>query len=771
MALQDTDLFLVNRNGLSYKITASELRDGLGPTNIAPSPGDVISTPTFLGGIGTPGDPFILAPAETSVAGSSAQSVELITIANNRPGDRVTWTDNSVGADNRFSQPVGTVDINGKWTGHLVYVDTPDTLVETAYTGDLQIGSTHFRWVVTQKLVPPLAVVTPTTFTGTENVGQVLTATAGTANGGTGTISYATRWQRSDTGIDGWADIAGATNLAYTLVAADGNKYVRAVTTATDQTTPVAQTLDIPSASSGQIGTSVPPLIASVTLAEDNPGAAPAFTSQSFTTTYSMTNDGVPSSLKALKGWVQGTLKKAWETSPIVNVTASSGDTWTEHPLDVTGSNWDDIAWSPSLGLFAIVGDGGVMTSSDGATWTKVDARSGLRGIAWSPELGVFAVVSRNGDSLLYSTDGITWRTATNPSYTWGAVAWSPSLGVFCAITSDSGRRSMTSPDGINWTAHGNASLTASKYYGIAWSPKLNLFAAVADEGRAATSPDGINWTMRSLGTTGAWQDVVWSPELEIFCAVANGGTARSMVSSDGINWTFGSTSISGNAVAWSAPLGSFVAVGAYNGTDAISYSSTNGINWVPLNQAGGTASTQVGIEWSDSLGLFAVAAQTNSVARTSTAPGISITELVFDNDTNLDKATPGLAVTENGNGDDGTGQILSVNIAGPSMRIGAITGTWNVGSTAIFETAEAGTKLFIQFDASGTVSNLVSSDPGFTIMANQANPKITFPAVLPSGNAPDVDLPDGTTITTYLQASNAAGTVDRASNTVTPTR
>lgn len=66
------------------------------------------------------------------------------------------------------------------------------------------------------------------TFSGTESVGQTLTATAASTSGRP--IPTTTwKWQRSTNGTSGWADISGATSITYLLDAADENKYVRVV--------------------------------------------------------------------------------------------------------------------------------------------------------------------------------------------------------------------------------------------------------------------------------------------------------------------------------------------------------------------------------------------------------------------------------------------------------------------------------------------------------------------------------------------------------------
>jgi hypothetical protein len=82
-----------------------------------------------------------------------------------------------------------------------------------------------------------------------------------------------------------------------------------------------------------------------------------------------------------------------------------------------------------------------------------------------------------------------------------------------------------------------------------------------------------------------------------------------------------------------------------------------------------------------------------------------------------------------------------------------------------------AGARLYLKFNAAGAVSDLQSADPGWVQTTDQATPKLTFPATLPSGKKPDEELPAGTTITVEAQATNAAGTVTKVSNIIVPSR
>ena len=76
---------------------------------------------------------------------------------------------------------------------------------------------------------------------------------------------------------------------------------------------------------------------------------------------------------------------------------------------------------------------------------------------------------------------------------------------------------------------------------------------------------------------------------------------------------------------------------------------------------------------------------------------------------------------------------------------------------------------LYAVLSGAGAVTDLVGSDPGFVNLGYAANNTISFPATLPSGNAPDIELPAGTTIQATVEFANSQGTVTADSNTLTP--
>ena len=79
--------------------------------------------------------------------------------------------------------------------------------------------------------------------------------------------------------------------------------------------------------------------------------------------------------------------------------------------------------------------------------------------------------------------------------------------------------------------------------------------------------------------------------------------------------------------------------------------------------------------------------------------------------------------------------------------------------------------ELYVVLDSAGDVSDLTSTDPGYTQMTSTSpQPKISFPATFPTGETPDVDLPEGTALQVDVKVSNTVSYALSESNSVTPT-
>ena len=289
----------------------------------APTPAQVTASPAFTGGTGTQADPYLITNVGSPFSGASLTSAHEITISGTA-GDIVVFTDNSpsASADRFKGQDVGILNAAGEFKLNLKYTDNPGTTTDnTTYTGNLQIGTAHITWVVVQSNLTQLSEDTATTITSASGVGDVITATPGTATGGTAPYTSEVKWQRSFTGTDGFFD-TGSGGTSYTITSADAGYYVRAVTTVTDSTD-AAQggplTIELASAASAQLNTNQVTTVNSLTLSEDNTAGA-RFTSQTYSLDAILNPDGVPTSTKSVKVKFEGSFGQYPSTSNITNI-------------------------------------------------------------------------------------------------------------------------------------------------------------------------------------------------------------------------------------------------------------------------------------------------------------------------------------------------------------------------------------------------------------------------------------------------------------------
>jgi hypothetical protein len=209
------------------------------------------------------------------------------------------------------------------------------------------------------------------------------------------------------------------------------------------------------------------------------------------------------------------------------------------------------------------------MTSTDGITWTRrsIPGFSDYYNVIWSSTLGLFVAV---GASALISTspDGITWtqRSSGVGITNLFGVTWTGNT--FLAIGP---ARITVSTNGTTW-ANTAQNIGFNATYDVAWSSTLGLYVAAGDGTTVSTSPDGTTWTTRPItGSIFQTTDLIWNGRLFALAAFGN-STVRT--SPDGITWTNNTNTIGTYSIGWTG--NGFVAVGT-NG--AIS-TSPDGITW-----------------------------------------------------------------------------------------------------------------------------------------------------------------------------------------------
>lgn len=281
----------------------------------------------------------------------------------------------------------------------------------------------------------------------------------------------------------------------------------------------------------------------------------------------------------------------------------------TSSPSSTRG--WVSSSWSPSLGVFCLVGgisgNAGSITSSDGSTWSSsvIDLGQVPKTVIWSPQFQSFFSVglSYSGSSAIKRSDeGISWPsqsyTGTPSLY---CLADSPELGILCTLSEGTDGVYVTS-DGLSWTRK-PVTITGT-WKSMAWSAELGKFIAISDTqpALAIVGSDSANaWSTQSIPSN-SWKSICWSPELKLFCAVANGASNNVLISSDAASWSSINVTTPLLSVIWSKELGAFFASG--NGKVLFSF---DGITW---NQRNVTGNSHNSITWSPELGLLCIAGQ-----------------------------------------------------------------------------------------------------------------------------------------------------------------
>ena len=218
---------------------------------------------------------------------------------------------------------------------------------------------------------------------------------------------------------------------------------------------------------------------------------------------------------------------------------SEDGVHWTE-PSVPDGSHWLDVIWAHEVSLvvavgqkWGSVGDGRVLTSSDGVSWSSHNVGiPGLENVAWSPELHMFVAVSHiDGGNFAVSSDGFSWQVRSLPvsEEGWWDVDWSPKLGLFVAVSD--GNTFVVSSNGLSWqaVALSDQGILTTTWKAVLWVPERELFVASSDGGKVVISSDGLTWS-NANAFNGLTKELVWAPDLELLFVVGGSTLAISKV-------------------------------------------------------------------------------------------------------------------------------------------------------------------------------------------------------------------------------------------------
>ena len=278
--------------------------------------------------------------------------------------------------------------------------------------------------------------------------------------------------------------------------------------------------------------------------------------------------------------------------------TSTDGVTWASVSTSMTNSLTDTLTTAATYGEGKVVIVGNLnlqstydqyigsdshtnfyTTSTDLITWTGSSVS-----VVNNPSFGTYTSVYGGGKYVAlsygaanYSTDLVTWTTASTSNYTWVSSAYGN--GTYVGIAVDSDNKAVTSTNASSWTLR---TLPSTRYWsGIAYGNSTFVLVSSATSSGArsnvaATSTDGVTWVSRTLPASKYWISCGFGGGK--FVALAQEGYAA--YSTNGVTWTATTLPNTENYFNVSYGNGVFAAVATNGSSDAATIYSTDGITW-----------------------------------------------------------------------------------------------------------------------------------------------------------------------------------------------
>ena len=528
-----------------------------------------------------------------------------------------------------------------------------------------------------------------------------------------------------------------------------------------------------------------PPVIGSVVLSDVAGGAR--FTSTAFPVVTTMTDDGTPTSTKSIKAQVEGNLRlELLSTNTITalnTITASFTEitmTAAANPKSVT-VDWHTMAVMPGTSVIVTAGD---EEDTSGLGGTK-DGRNILSYDVSQHPTTPNKVGQTNGKAYLFVVYGLgryvaAPRTASSPCITsttatvgsWTNTTGAATISAHCGVSTstaiilggDAGVH-YRSTDGIAFTKLTNPSTGAITH--IAAGNGVIIAGVAAGQPQISTD-DGLTFTaIPTTSIPAATCGGVAFGNGKFY--YARSGSRTIAVSADGVNWGTGPQLAFGQSP---VGMGTFLGgVAMWVQNRQLIYTKDE-LSWETLIPASTAATKPSGLGVVDVNSTYLVGSLrgtgSTTAGRLVTSSSPSYTELTITGCL-TDGFRAGDLVTSDPTGASGT--IYQVTDA--YIRLIVPKGTWAVGMRISTVRIQANATLHCVLSSTGVVTDLQATDPGFTAVtmtgSNPYNQDITFPALLPSGEEPDTELPAGVTLTTTVRATNALGSSTVTSNTITP--
>ena len=780
--LEDTDLMLVARSDTNYKITGLELKQSIGSGAINPGTNDFTFDPEPEYGDGSEENPFMMTPVTISPGGASAESAQTITLIGQDPDADVIWINNSDASTGaRFNQASGKTDAEGTYSTKFTFIDQPESTENLIFIGRLQLGLAYFQWNVQ---------VMASTFPPTVNsVNLVINDESGprfTDQSFTATSSITEGMPDSTKTIDAYVD--------------------GTITTIPTTTEIVGVTSDVHDGDwqlagwdYGGSGNNGPNFFSSCY-------GMPMTNNNSWSAAYISVGPNTESYKKSYNGKYDGTEWGNYQMQPI--------QVYTNPFYQVI---FAPLSWGGASGTYIAVGYG----SNDGDTSNMMMLQGGITGTNWV-SVGSTGTGSYSGvwPKRIYtvcastkSGDLILWGKQVTPGGTGYAP---PATGKYAPNLTGEWRDINFSPEQcpIHMVWNGSAD-----------NERVQKYVCICEQGAIYTTPSfdtNSDYTKQSSAfdtlTPGQYMTypkpmakIAIDENTANMVIVGNAGTDSGgwtdqdhgagmiVFSTDAETWIEVTPTSDDLKDAWWCDVThngeQFIAVASKNSSGGkLSATSTDGQNWTGIETPNdslydGNPNKYYGY-WCCSSGQInanspivttALPASLNNGAWSlptskplyvdgELVPSANSVYLTFQNNQNIDLFDLGTTVKQN---DDQASGILAAK-SGNTMTLDNLVNGWvaNAGKTAQGEpTVTSNTRRYLDFNSTGTITTLLSApqDPAYTTSNTNPTLTLTFPSTFVSGQTPDEVLGEGTTMTVSYVASNSAGNSGPLTSTVQP--
>jgi hypothetical protein len=293
---------------------------------------------------------------------------------------------------------------------------------------------------------------------------------------------------------------------------------------------------------------------------------------------------------------------------------------------------------------------GTIIYSTDGITWSSASnpfPGGSAQGIATNGSNWVAVGLNSNSTvGVATSSDGITWTPQSQNPFSGGygvRVAWGGSYYVAVGTNASHSVTISRSPDGVTWTNALTNPFSGGAGYGITWNYTNSVWVAGGfnSDGSitVATSSDGLTWTEPTPNIpfdTGVAEDILWNGSYYVVVGYNRDQTLTICTSYDTITWTPSAVNPFGDHIAnYSVKYGKglgwngsmWVAVGTNSDSTVCIATSTDGTNWTNSTNNPFNGGCGQEVRWIPSLGKWIAVGYTPSGAVVaSSSDGLSWT-------------------------------------------------------------------------------------------------------------------------------------------------